>query len=456
MAFGAGTTEIRPALAQGWEVSEDGLTYTFRLREGVRFGDGTPCDAGAVQWNFERWADAQHPGRPPGVPFAVYERFSGLADAVERAVALDAATVAVSLRRPMATFLAQLARPSLGVASPAALLADPQSAGGAPAGTGPFVLAEWTPGDRLVLERNPAHWGRPARSERVVLRVLPDNAARFMSLHAGDVHVMDGANPEDVATARRDPELAVVLRPSLNVGALNMNVRVKPFDDLRVRQALAAALNRPALVEALFGGTGEVASQLLPPSVPGWNPEVAGPRYDPDRARRLLTEAGYPGGFVTDFWYLPIPRPMWPDPRAAAEVMAADLAKVGVRTALRTQDWAGYVAAFQRLEYPLWMTSWNSETGDADDFLYAFFGRLGGDNSWDDAEVRGLLGQAQTTADSAEREALYRRVNATVDREVPRVPIVHTSAALLTRARVRGYVANPTGNERWEAVWLDG
>lgn len=245
-----------------------------------------------------------------------------------------------------------------------------------------------------MLARNPAYWGQPARLERVVLRVLPDNAARFMALRAGDVLLMDGANPEDVAAARRDAGLAVVLRPSLNIGALNMNVRIRPFDDLRVRQALAAALDRPTLVETLFGGTGSVATQLLPPSVLAWNPEVHGPRYDPDRARRLLAEAGYPGGCATDFWYLPIPRPMWPDPRAAAEAMAADLSKVGVRTTLKTQDWAGYVAAFQRLEFPLWMTSWNSETGDPDDFLYAPFGRLGGDNSWDDAEVRDLLAQA--------------------------------------------------------------
>jgi peptide/nickel transport system substrate-binding protein len=456
VAFSDGTTEPGPALAQSWEVSGDGRTYTFRLREGVRFHDGTPCDAGAVQWNFERWANPAHPGRAPGVPFAVYERFSGLADAVERAVALDGLTVAVSLRRPMATFLSNVARASLGVASPAAVLAGPEDAFRTPVGTGPFVLAEWVPGDHLVLERNPAYWGEPARLERVVLRVLPDNAARFMALLAGDLDMMDGANPEDVVAARGNPELAVVLRPSLNVGALNMNLRVRPFDDLRVRQALAAAVNRPQLVEALTGGTGTVATQLLPPAVLGWSPDVAGPSYDPDRARRLLAEAGYPSGFATDFWYMPIPRPMWPDTRAAAEVMAADFARVGVRTTLKTQEWAGYIAAMQRLDYPLWMTGWNNETGDPDDFLYAFFGRLGGDNSWDNAEVRALLAQAQTTAGRSEREALYGRVNTIVDQEVPRIPVVHTSAVLLARARVRGYVANPTGNDRFSTVWLDG
>jgi peptide/nickel transport system substrate-binding protein len=455
VAFRGGSTEPVPALAESWEVSEDGRTYTFRLREGVRFHDGTPCDAGAVQWNFERWADPGHPGRAPGVPFPVYERFSGLADAVERAVALDARTVAVSLRRPMATFLPSVARASLGIASPAAVLADPADAFRAPAGTGPFVLAEWVPDDRLVLERNPAYWGPPARLERVVLRVLPDNAARYLALRVGDVHLIDGANPEDIGAARRDPALAVVLRPSLNVGALNMNLRVMLFDDLRVRRALAAALNRPALVEAPFGGTGEVATQLIPPAVLGWNPDVAGPQYDPGLARRLLAEAGYPNGFATDFWYMPIPRPMWPDTRAAAEVMAAELAAVGVRTTLKTQDWAGYIAGMLAQAYPLWMTGWNNETGDPDDFLYAFFGRLEGDNSWDDAEARDLLARAQTTADRAEREGLYRRVNALVERDVPRIPVVHTSAALLTRARVRGYVANPTGNDRFDTVWLD-
>jgi peptide/nickel transport system substrate-binding protein len=334
-------------------------------------------------------------------------------------------------------------------------MADIENAYRNPVGTGAFRFVEWVPGDRIVLDRNPRYWGEAASLDRVIVRTIPDNAARFLALTAGSIDMFEGANPDDVRTARRDRNLSVILRPSLNVGYINVNQKQKPFDNLKVRQAIAAAINRPAIVEALFGGTGSLATQLIPSSMLGWNPEVKGPQFDQARARALLSEAGLGGGFSTDFWYMPVSRPYFPNPQQIAEAIAADLAKVGIRTTLKTEDWGAYLEDRNNLKFPMWMLGWTGDNGDPDNFLYYFFGNLAQENSWDNPQVRDLLRQAQHSADSGERDVLYRQVNAIVDQEVPRIPIAHTTPPLLARSYVKGYIGNPTATEYYSTVWLD-
>lgn len=451
VTFSGSTTQLKPALAASWDVTPDGLTYFFNLREGITFHDGTRCDAAAVKWNFDRWMDPQNAWRGDAT-FEYWTDVAAFNEVVRSVDIVDANTVQVNLTEPQGTFLLNIALFAFAIASPTAMVADIRNASQRPVGTGPFRFVSWTPGDRVELERNPAYWGERARVERVVVRTIPDNAARFLALRSGSIDMMEGANPDDVPTAQRDPSLQVILRPALNVGYVNMNLDVQPFGDVRVRQAIAAAINRPAIVEALYGGIGQVATQLLPPNVMGYNPDVRGPQYDPNRARQLLAEAGLRNGFATDFWVMPVSRPYFPNPQAIAEAIASDLTQVGIRVNLRREtDWGTYLDRRNRLEYPLWMLGWIGDNGDPDNFLYTFFGSTP-DNSWRNEAIQGLLRQAQRSPNLAEREELYRLVNAVVDAELPRIPIASATPPLIARSYVRGYVANPTSTEYYNTV----
>jgi peptide/nickel transport system substrate-binding protein len=457
--FDGSSTDLRPALARSWDISPDGLTYTFRLREGVRFHDGTALDAAAVKWNFDRWGDAENrwhaEADEEGAAFEYYEDVTGFGEAIERVEAPDAATVRITLGAPQGPFLLNLALPAFGIISPSSAAAGFDALSRAPVGSGAFRFVEWVPGDRIVLDRFEGYWGEVSRVDRVVVRTIPDNAARYLALRAASIDMMEGANPDDVASARRDRSLSVQLRPSMDIAYINMNLTQKPFDSEKVRHAVGAAINRSQIVEALYGGTGKVASQLVPESLLGWNPDVKGPQYDPERAKRLLAEAGYPTGFATDFWYMPVSRPYYPNPQAIAEAIAADLGKVGIRVTLKTEDWATYLEDRNALKFPIWMLGWIGDNGDPDNFLYTFFGNLRNDNSWDNAAVRALLRQAQQSVDTSEREAIYREVNRVVEAEAPRIPVAYSTPALLARAYVKGYLPHPTATEYYNAVWLD-
>jgi peptide/nickel transport system substrate-binding protein len=453
VSFDGATTQIKPLLARSWEASADGLTYTFNLRRGVRFHDGTPFDADAVKWNFDRWMDESNPYHKGDFQYWTY--VAGFNEAVKSVDVVDPTTVQISLNRPQGPFLLNLALFAFSMSSPSALMADYDRALKNPIGTGAFRFAERVPGDRVVLDRNPDYWSEPANLDRVVIRTLPDNGARFLALRGGSVDMIEGPNPEDVVSARRDRGLSVVLRPPLNVGYVGFNLNAKPFDNLRVRQAVAAALNRTAIVEALYGSTATVASQLLPPGMLGFNTDVKGPSYDPDRAKRLLGEAGLGSGFSTQLWYMPVNRPYMPDSRAIGEAMASDLGKVGIKVELKTEDWGTFLTGRTQGKYPMYQLGWIGDNGDPDNFLFPFFGNFSGENTWDNDQVRTLLRQAQSSVDSIERDDLYRQVNGLVDAELPRVPLAHNSTPLIARSYVKGFIANPTAQEFYSSVWLD-
>ena len=457
--FDGSSTELKPALARSWDIAPDALTYTFNLRQGVRFHDGTPFDAHAVKWNFDRWMDPENQWHKEavaaGAAFEYFYDYTGFGDVIAAVNVLDDFTVQISLSAPQGPFLLNLALFPFAIVSPASAANGFDALSRNPVGTGPFRFVEWVPGDRIVLDRAESYWGEPANLDRVIVRVIPDNAARYLALRSNAIDMMENANPEDVANARRDRSLSVILRPPMNIAYINMNVQIRPFDNVKVRQAIASAINRSAIVEALYGGTGSVAAQLIPPSLLGWNPELKGPQYNPDRAKQLLAEAGYPNGFTTDFWYMPVARPYYPSPQAIAEAFSADLAKVGIRTTLKTEDWGTYLDDRNALKFPIWMLGWTGDNGDTDNFLFTFFGNFRQDNSWDNPQVRALLKQAQVSTDYAERDFIYKQVNQLLEQEMPRIPIAHNSVPLIARSYVKGYLPHPTATEYYNSVWLD-
>ncbi len=468
------TTEIEPALAERWEAAADGTVWTFHLRPGVRFHDGGPLDAAAVVWNFERWSRAAHPQHADqvkaGQTFEYWESlFDGFDDqsVLARAEAVGSHTVRLTLRRPHAPLLASLAVAGLGIASPRAVTRAGTGFGKQPVGTGPFRFVEWRAGQEVVLEANPGYWGPKAKVTRVIARAIKDGARRLAALKAGEIHGMEGLNPDDIAVVRRDPSLALLLRPASTTGYLAFNYRVREFQDRRVRQAFARAIDRTAIVGALYGGTGLVATQLQPPSFWGAAPGLRDEPHDPGAARDLLRQAGFPGGLATlswedgrreplVLWYMPVARPYFPSPKEVAEAIGTDLARAGITARLETIDWAVYLerAKFGRL--PLYMLGWIADHGDPDGALCYVFCAPGapGQGFYANREVSDLLRRARRVTAQAERAGLYRRAAELLHADVARLYIAHSRTPLAFSTRVRGYVPNPTGAESFGTVEL--
>jgi len=301
------STRIEPALAESWEVAPDGLAYTFHLRRGVRFHDGTAMNAQAAQFSLARKIDPNHPCFRPQ-----FSKMDATLKCVRAVEAVGEYTLRILLKAPDPLFLNALARHSAYIVSPTAVQALGDGFDARPVGTGPFVFDSWLKGDRIILKANAKYFGGAPKLSALVFKVVPDPAVRLLELRTGAIQAMDALAPEQQAEVRRNPALALDARPGMNVGYLAMNTERPPLDDPRVRRAIAHAVNRPALVKLVYQGAATQALTLVPPSMPGHNPKAPAPAYDPARARRLLRQAGLPNGFDTTLWAMPVSRPYMP------------------------------------------------------------------------------------------------------------------------------------------------
>jgi peptide/nickel transport system substrate-binding protein len=478
--FEPGTTELVPALAEEIpEPQEDGTVYEFKLREGVEFHDGTPFNAEAVVFNFERWRDTENEyhtgGGGQSSNFSYYlNQFGGFDDEsiIENVEAVDEYTVRFELSRPQGPFLRNIAMSPFGIASPAAIEENVEEFWRNPVGTGPFQFEEWNQGSTVRLSRYEDWWGTdvPVEEggggpyvEEVEFRSIPDNTSRVAALSGGQLSGADGLTPDDIPTIEQDPNLKVITRPPLNVGYLAMNNEVEPFDDPLVRQAMTHAIDMQAIVDAFFGDTAEVASNPMPPTIPFFNEDIEPYEYDPERARELLAEAGYEDGFDTELWYMPVPRPYMPDGRGVAQAMQSDLEEVGVNAELITFEWGTYLDRTGRGEHPMALLGWTGDNGDPDNFLNVLLSSQGATESdasniayYQNEEVDRLLADAQETIDEDERRDLYYRAQEIIHEEAPWVPIAYAEPPLGFEERVQDYLTSPTGGESFNSVYFSG
>ncbi len=448
------STEVVPGLAERWETSADGLTWKLALRRNVKFHDGTPFNAEAVVFNFERWMLESHPYHK-GVFEYWKSMFGGFPGFVKSVKASDDGTVEFVLEKPMAPFLANLAMPMFGIASPTAVKKYGDDYFKNPVGTGPFRFKEWRKDDRIVLERNPDYWGEKALLDRVIFRSIIDNSARLLELQAGSIDLMEFLSPDDLPTVKNDANLQLVLRPSMNVGYLWWNVEKEPFGKLEVRRAIGHAINKRAIVDKLFGGIGIAAKNMLPPSLWGYNDAVVDYEYDAAKAREYLAKAALPDGFKTKLWAMPNPRPYMPQPTKIAEAIQADLKAVGIEAEIVTMDWAAYLAKTRDGEQEMYMLGWTGDNGDPDNFLYWFFGQKETRSRYFNAKAAELTAKAQAIFNQEERARLYRETQMILKEDAANVPIAHTTPPLAAKKIVKGYTPHATGGEKLDTVWLD-
>jgi len=451
-----GVTDIEPDLATSWSVSPDGLTWTFKLRQGVTFHDGTPWNAEAAKANWDRWADEKNPYH--AVKGGDYEYWGDfMAPSFQEAKVVDPYTLQVVLKRPNSPMLQNLTIIAFQFNSPASMKQyGGEGLGQHPVGTGPYKFVEWVRDDHVTLEANPNFFrkGLP-KTQRLIMRVIKDNAARYLALKSGEVQVIELPNTDDVKASQSDPNIKTVFRPAFNTSWIVMNMNDPSMKDVRVRQAISFAINRKAIVDAIYAGYGEVATQAMPPGMWG---RVANPQpvtYDPAKAKQLLSEAGFPNGFSVDFWYIPVSRPYFPNGKEIGTAIASDLAKVGIKANLQTEDWATYLKDQRGNKFPMYMGGWIGDNGDPDDWLGYFFPKYDATRagwSYNNPAVFDLINKAKVENAQAKRAELYAQAMTLILKDYPRVWFAHAKVPMLARKNVDGLIGQPDSNEYWELV----
>jgi peptide/nickel transport system substrate-binding protein len=417
----AGTLEIEPALATDWTISDDGLEYVFNLREGVTFHDGTPFNAEAVKFNFDRMLDETHPFADTG-PFPLSFFFSS----VESVEVVDDLTVKFTLNEAFAPFMSNLASPTGLIVSPAAVEASGADYGRNPVGTGPFKFEEWQSNTSVVASRNDDYWDGAPALEAVIFRPITDANTRVAEMLSGGIDVLLETPPDNVAQFRDDANYEVVEAVGPHVWYVMLNAKEGPFTDVRVRQAVNYAVNKESLVNDVLQGTAEVSAGPIPPAFNwAYNEEVDPYPYDPEMARQLLAEAGAEGASLT-FLVTEGGSGML-DPVPMGTAIQADLAAVGLDVEIQTYEWNTFLSEVNPgLEGKADMAEMAWMTSDPDTLPFltlrtAAFPDQGGFNSsyYSNPEVDALLDQARVSTDPDERAELYKQVQALTNEDAP-------------------------------------
>ena len=468
--FERGTTNIIPGLAERWEVSDDGTEYTFYLRQGVQFhsnDDFTPSrefNADDVIHSFERQLLEDNPYHD--LSGGTYEYFisMGMPDLIERVERIDDYTVRFVLSRPEAPFIANMGMDFASIMSvehAEAMMAagTPELIDLRPVGTGPFVLVDYQQ-DAIIRYRTfDEHWAGRAPIDNLVFSITPDASVRYAKLLAGECHVMPYPNPADLQEMRDNPEVVLLEQEGLNVGYLAFNTERAPFDNVLVRQALTMAIDKDAIIDVVFQGAGVAATNPIPPTIWSYNPDIEDYPYDPEQARALLAEAGYPDGFSTNVWAMPVQRPYNPNARRMAEIVQADWAEIGVDVEIVTYEWGEYLARTNRGEHETVLLGWTGDNGDPDNFLYVLLScdaaRDGANRArWCHEPFDELVLAAKLTSDRDERVSLYQEAQEVFKEQAPWVTIAHSVVYEPVRPEVQDYRIDPFGKHIFYGVSL--
>lgn len=470
--FDPETQSIVPGLAESWTVSPDGLVYTFRLRPNAVFhGSATftpsrPLNAEDVLFSFERQWREDHPYHTVSGLSYDYFRDLSMPSLLKRIEAVDPLTVRFTLNRPEAPFLADLsmtfaAITSAEYAGQMLKAGTPEVFDTAPLGTGPFQMVSYQKGSMIRFKAFDDYWGGRPALDNLIFSITPNAAVRLNKVQAGECHAMPFPNLADLPKVEADPNLVLMRQEASNVAFLTFNAQKVPFNDARVRRALSMAIDKKTLVEGVYGPAGRVAKNPLPPTSWAYDDSIVDIPYDPDRAAALLAEAGYAKGFEMELWHMPVTRPYMPDAKRAAEMMRNDLAKVGIRATLVTDDWSVYMKRLMNGDHQAGMIGWTSDNGDPDNFLYTLLSceaaRPGGGNmaKWCDRDFEDAIVRAKQTADKAERTALYHQAQAVFKREAPWLPLAHSMVFMVVRKEVKGYRMHPFGLHLFRNVDLE-
>jgi dipeptide transport system substrate-binding protein len=469
--FKPGSTEIAPALAERWEVSPDGKVFTFHLRHGVKwqsnktFKPTRDFNADDVLFSFERqWKDSNpfHKVSGGGYDYFNDMSFNKLLVSIE---ALSPDTVRFTLTEPQAPFLADVAMDfstiqSKEYADVLLKLGKPELIDQEPIGTGPFELVQYQRDSTIRYRPFPGYWGEKPKIDALVFSINKDPAVRLAKLRANECQIMAFPNLADLPAIKADAGLLLMEQPGLNIGYLAFNNQKPPFTDKRVRIAINMAIDKQAILQAVYQGAGQPAKNLIPPTMWSYNNQIQDFPHDPAQAKKLLAEAGFPNGFETDIWAMPVQRPYNPDARRIAELMQADLAAVGIKAKVVSFEWGEYRKRVQAGEHQMAELGWTGDNGDPDNFFVPLAGcaasRPGGGSAskWCNPEFDALINKAATLSDQAESTKLYEQAQVIMHQEAPFFLIAHSVVFMPMRKDVVGYRMSPFGLHQFDTVDL--
>ena len=464
--FVPGTTEIEPGLAERWDISEDGLRYTFHLRPGVRFHTTSyfkpsrPFNADDVLWSFERQLDPQHPWHGQAALGFPYFESMGMKDLIARIEKVDDRTVTFVLTRPEAPFLRDMAMgfASIYSAEYAGQLLKTRAFGklnSQPIGTGPFVFSRYNKDAHVRFNANPDYYAGPPPSSPLIFAITPDSNVRLQKVRAGECQVAVYPKPDEVTSLRADPKLKVEELEALVVSYLAINTTRPYLKDLRVRQAIAMAFDKPALVRTLFGeGNAVLGSGPYPETLMGFNREIKDLPHDLTKARQLLRDAGVPDGYTLTVFTRNGGGVTNPNPALAAQMLQADLAKIGLKVNIRTLEWGEMVKRTKLGEHDLVFYGWAGDNGDPDNFLtpnLSCEAAKSGENAarWCNSEFDALVSQARENTEPAGRAALYEEALGIFNREQPWITLAYPKLFVVLRNDVEGFHISPLTNNNF-------
>lgn len=477
-----GSTQIQPCLATSWEMSEDGKKITFHLRRGVKFHDGTDFNADAVVFSFARQYDPNHPYHQYGE----WAYWGYMFSDIERVEKVDNYTVKIILERPNASIMTSLAMFTVCIVSPTNARKYKEDAFRHPCGTGPFKFVEWVKDDHITLEANENYWRERPDLDRLIFKVIPDPSARLMALEVGEIHGMEYPDPTHFNRIEANPELKLLTQPGMNIGYMAMNTGYgykdankngrrdpdepwvktpgyfEPLTRKKVRQAINCAINKKAIVEDIYKGTAVVAKNGMPPFMLGYNDAIEDYPYDPQKARQLLKEAGYPNGFDVTLYVMPVSRPYMFDPPKIGQAIQSYLADVGINVSFYQVDWSTYLQETEAGNHQMCLLGWTGDNGDPDNFMNVLYGAnacsigsAGNFAFYNNEKVQELLTSALQTYDREKRAEYYRKAQEIIHEDAAWVYLAHANQNIVFRKNVHGYVLHPTSRKFFYPVWIE-
>ena len=458
--FESGTTKVLPALAEKFEISPDGKTYTFKLRRNVKFHTTDyfkptrDFNADDVIFTFDRLRNAEHPfNKAYGTPVYPYAKNIGL-DNVEAIEKVADDQVRFKLKNVEAPFLTNLAM-QVSVIQSAEYADQLVKANKAadlnnkPIGTGPYAFRRYDQDEQIRYDAHPQYWRGKAKNEALVFAITKDSAVRMQKLKAGECQLSSYPKPQEVEAMKSDKNIKIQQLNGLNIGYVAFNTQKKPFDNRDVRIALAMAINKKAIVDAVYSGAATPATNPIPPTLWGYNKSVKDYPNDLVAAKKLLAKAGYPNGFETDLWAMPVQRPYNPDAKKMAELIQADWAKLGVKATIVQYEWGEYLKRGRAGEPQVFMLGWTGDNGDPDNFLNTLLSCASIDSNnyarWCNKEFDELVIKAKQTTDVAQRTKLYEQAQVIFKRESPWVTIAHSIVSQPMRKELEGFKMSPFG-----------
>ncbi|MBE2898983.1 ABC transporter substrate-binding protein [Pasteurellaceae bacterium 20609_3] len=469
--FKRGTTEVQPSLAESWEISDDGLVYTFHLRKGVKFQsnkDFKPTremTADDVVFSFERQMNDKHPYH--NVSNLGYEYFVGMdmQNILDRVEKVDDHTVRFHLKQPNAPFLANLGMDFASILSQeyadAMLKAgSPDKVDKNPIGTGPFEFVSYKKDASIRYKAFDDYWKGRSKIDRLVFAITPDASVRYAKLQKGECQIMPYPNPADIEQMKNEKNIKVMEEAGLNIGYLAFNTKKAPFDNEKVRQALNLAVNKDAIIDAVFLGAADKAKNPIPPTMWSYNDSVKDYPYDVEKAKALLKEAGFEKGFDTEIWAMPVSRPYNPNARRMAELIQSDWAAVGVKAKIVSFEWGEYLQRMKKGEHPTGLMGWTGDNGDPDNFFGTLLSCASAEQGSNYAKFcyqpfNDLVTKAVQVTDQAERTKLYEQAQVVFKEQAPWITIAHSKTFLPLRSNVKNYVIDPFGLHNFYYVELE-